>query len=466
MNTANNLLAQLCEIIRSYPVAPRLWVGFSGGADSTALLLALHELSAEIPASIQAVHFNHGLQAAASQWQKHCQAFCEARRIPFYTEDLDLGTRDGHSPEEHARHHRYSAVRRLLGVGDIFLTAHHADDNAETLLLNLMRGSGIDGLTGIPRLRRMGKGWVARPLMDFRRQELEDFLCHRQIGWLEDPSNNNSGFDRNFLRNNIIPELEKRWPGTIPGINQTARHARELTATLTGLLGQQHGDLLQDDFTLPLPALLRLQPDLQSLVIRHWLRDQDIITPPRRRLLEFLRQLNSPSTNGRADELRWSDWMIKRHGESLWLQAVPTLPACPGHLWMGGATLELGAVFGDVILNGSSSIPQNWEIGPRRQNTTMQLHESGCHRQMKELLRLLGIPPWLRDSVPILYWEGQVAAVGDWLIGPRLRQLLEAESASYHWNPRHPLLRKLQSVSVDFLKQENPSHGQIAGTTT
>jgi tRNA(Ile)-lysidine synthase len=333
-------------------------------------------------------------------------------------------------------------------------------------LINLMRGSGIDGLAGIPPLRRMGKGWVARPLLDFRRHELESFLRGRQIVWMDDPSNRNSSFDRNFFRNNIIPELEKRWPEAVPGINQTARHARQFASTFTNLLLKQYGNLLRDEITLPLPPLLCLELDLQAALIRHWIRDQDIMTPPRRRLHEFLQQLNAPKGQGLVAELRWAGWILKRHGGVLWLHATPAPAVCPDRSWDTGTTLDLGVEFGEVLLVGGSTVPRDWRLGPRRKGAGMQLHKNGHRQALKELLRLSGIPPWLRDCVPVLYWQEDVAAVGDWLIGPRLRHFLDAEGATYLWNPIHPLLRKLQSVSVHFLQHTDYSNGQVFGTTT
>ncbi|MGH8035197.1 MAG: tRNA lysidine(34) synthetase TilS [Lysobacterales bacterium] len=397
---------------------------------------------------MHAVHFNHALQAGALEWHNHCMAFCEKRQIPFHAEQLDLKAQDGQSPEGRARHHRYTAIQRLLGEGDIFLTAHHADDNAETLFLNLMRGSGIDGLAGIPRLRKMGLGWVARPLLDFRRSELEQFLRQRNVDWIEDPSNRNPQFDRNFLRNIIFPELEKRWPSLVPSVNQTARHARQITATLAGLLEKHYHNLALDDFTFALPPLLGLGPDLQSVLLRRWITDQDIVTPPRRRLLEFLHQINASAAKNTHAELRWSSWMIKRHGQTLWLHPVPGPGTCPSRCWKTGTVLELNPDYGEVSISGAKAVPEGWQIGPRKTGAQMSLQENGPHRKLKELLRLGGVPPCLRDSVPVLYWHDEVAAVGDWLISPRFRQLLAELDSGYHWSPRHPLLRKLQSVSV------------------
>lgn len=454
VETGQFVVASLLERIVGLPSTSRFWVGFSGGADSTALLVALKELGQDLPGELHAVHFNHGLQDAALDWQTHCQSFCDQRGIPLLVRQLDLSVKDGRSLEEHARHQRYLAIERLLEDGEIYLTAHQADDNAETLFLHLMRGSGMDGLAAIPHQRTLGKGLVARPLLDFRRCALEEYLHNRGIEWLQDPSNLDQSFDRNFIRNRILPEIEKRWPGAVARINQTAWHARDLTNALNQLLLQQHGKLLIDNFTLALEPLLQLEPGLQAMLLRRWIRDQEIITPPRLRLNEFLNQLNTSVTRGNQAELRWSDYLLKRHGALLWLHSLPCPGSCPTRSWITGTSIDLNAELGQMSLCGNPvSIPDGWEIGARRRGAKMQVHSGGPRRKLKELMRERGIPPWLRDTVPVLYWHEEVAAVGDFLVSPELRRFLLEQGTTYHWKPHHPLLRKLQSVSVDFLER-------------
>jgi tRNA(Ile)-lysidine synthase len=190
---------QLLASLARLPTPEKYWIGFSGGADSTALLQAMHERRHELPAPIHALHFHHGLQSEADAWQEHCRSFCAAREIPYLTERLDIDRSSRHSPEEAARNSRYRAVARILGGQEMYLTAHHAEDLAETLFLNLIRGSGIEGLAGIPVLRTLDHGWVARPLLEKHRADLEAFLRTRDIGWLDDPSNADTAFDRNYL---------------------------------------------------------------------------------------------------------------------------------------------------------------------------------------------------------------------------------------------------------------------------
>ena len=217
---------RLLESLARLPRPRRYRVGFSGGADSTALLQALFELQDRLEAPLRAVHFDHGLQQGSKDWQARCRTFCEERDIPFHGERLDVRSGNRRSIEEEARNCRYRAVAELLGEEEMYLTAHHAEDQAETLFLNLMRGSGIEGLAGIPVLRNLEHGWVARPMLETRREELEAFLRARDIGWLNDPSNDDTSFDRNYLRRELFPVLEKRWPGMVQRLSRTARNAR------------------------------------------------------------------------------------------------------------------------------------------------------------------------------------------------------------------------------------------------
>ena len=447
-------IGQLLQRLATFPTPPRYWVGFSGGADSTALLVALSELAPDLAAEFHAIHFNHGLQTAADDWQAHCLSFCAERSIPLFIQQLELNVTPGQSPEEQARHQRYAAVEKLLGDGEIYLTAHHADDNAETFFLHLMRGSGMDGLAAIPPLRKIGKGWVARPLLEFRRQDLEFFLRQRNISWLQDPSNLNPAYDRNYVRNSLFPDLDKRWPGVVKRLNQTASHARDFTTVLAGLLASRHGNIILDNHTLALEPFIGLDPELQAMLLRQWLRDQEIISPPKQRLREFLNQLNTSEQAGKQPELRWARQLIKRHGKALWLHELPCPDQCPTRFWASGMNLDLGTDFGQIHLSGNpADIPDGWEIGPRRKGARMTQHTGGPRRKLKELMRECGLPPWLRSAVPVLYWQGEVAALGDWLLSARLQHWLSDSGLVYTWQPNHPLLCKLQSVSVHSLDQ-------------
>jgi len=451
-DTPKQLPERLLGQLSSLPETTAFWVGFSGGADSTALLEALLKIQPELSAEIRAIHFNHGLQQAAGEWQLHCQTFCQAREVPLLVQNLELDFKEGISAETQARQARYGSLEKLLGANEIYLTAHHADDQAETLLLHLLRGSGLDGLAGIPTLRKLGRGWVARPLLDFRRQDLEDFLRHQNTPWITDPSNLEVIADRNFLRNDIFPRLESRWPGTIQRLNQSARHAAAAAAVLSELIAGKFGQLLSDPYTLPLEHFLGLDPEIQALVLRQWVKLRNVSTPPRPRLAEFLAQLSTSTSVSSQAEIKWSGWMIKRYDSSLWLHETSFPRECPATTWRSDQKLRLDADFGNLQVFGDVfELPPGWEIGPRKKRAAMQVRKNGSRKKVKELLRACGIPTWLRPSVPMLYRDGQLQAIGDWLLCPELRDWLTENQLSYLWHPVHPLLCKLQSVSVQCL---------------
>jgi tRNA(Ile)-lysidine synthase len=436
----------LLQLMARLPRTRQYRVGFSGGADSTALLHALYECRAELQAPIHAIHFHHGLNAGADDWQQHCREFCLERGIEFTSCNLEIKQVSGTSTEEESRNRRYQAIGEILQSGDIYLTAHHADDQAETLFLNLMRGSGMEGLAGIPDLRRLGKGWVARPLLNTGRDELEAYLNRHGIAWLEDPSNKDESFDRNFLRNSLFPQLEKRWPGVGRRLTRSARTARMTATALADFLDTHSGALLSDRYRMPLPPLLQLEPPMRALVLRQWLRRQEIPAISEARLNEFLRQLAS-STSSSQPEVKWDGWQLKLFGQLIWLQGndIPVLQTSVS--WTAGLTLELGGSVGCLQLRGNEvSIPGGWQAGSRQPGARIRLHEQGARRKLKDLFRESAIPPWMRASIPVLYWDGEAVAVGDWLIACRLRNWLETNELEYLWKAGTPLLRELQSA--------------------
>ena len=434
------LLASLARL----PQPVQYWVGFSGGADSTALLQALHECRDRLPATIHAVHFHHGLQDAAGDWMTHCRDFCRARDIPFRGVRLIIENRPRVSLEEAARDARYRAVADLLQAGELYLTAHQAQDQAETLFLNLMRGSGLEGLAGIPRLRNLGAGWVGRPLLDVERAELEAWLNERGIGWLEDASNTDVSFDRNYLRQELFPLLERRWPGVVRRLVRTARHARHSSGAMAHFIERQSGDTLRDSVRLPVRSLHGMEPEVQALVLRHWLRRNEIPALPEKRIGEFLQQLNEAGSERRA-EVRWDGWMIKRYREDLWLHRHQPQLACNETRWLHAGQVTLGPASGTLSLsNEDLRPPYGWTVDSRRAGVRFRIATDAPGRTLKHCFQVAGVPPWLRAGVPVLYWDDEPVAIGDRLTSERLRDWLERHGVELTWRPADPALLRVR----------------------
>lgn len=435
---------RLLAVLEHWPRPRTYWVGFSGGADSTALLQALHEVRERLGAGLRAIHFHHGLQAAADDWDAHCRAFCAARGIELRVERLELDPAASGSLEEAARDARYRAIESLLEPGDVYLTAHQAEDQAETLFLNLMRGSGVEGLAGIPPLRRLGLGWVGRPLLDVERAELLAGLEARGIGWLEDPSNRDLAFDRNYLRQSLLPLLERRWPGVSRRLARTARHARQAAQTVASWVEDRAGDLLRDEVTLPAGALLELERALQALVLREWLRRNEVPPLPESRLAEFLQQLASPRSGSQA-EVRWSGWLVKRYRDTLWLHRADRDLACRDAEWQNGGPVALGPGAGRLeLVDEGLRPPSGWSVGPRRPGDRIRTVAGAPSRKLKHWFQACGVPPWLRSGVPVLYWDGEAVALGDTPFAERLRDWLAANGAELTWRPSDPALERVR----------------------
>lgn len=446
MNTTKPRLSSetVLAMLARLPTPRKYWIGFSGGADSTALLQALFEGRDRLAAPMHAVHFQHGLQDAAGSWQDHCRAFCDERDIPYQAIQLDIDTDSGNLEEE-SRNSRYRAVARILGDDEMYLTAHHAEDQAETLFLNLMRGSGVEGLAGIPALRNLEHGWVARPLLEMRRQDLEEFLRERGIEWLNDPSNEDTAFDRNYLRQKLFPLLEKRWPGLVGRLSRTARNARITSNAMAMFIEAQSGDLINDRLKMPLHKLLELDTEMQTLILRQWLRRHEVPALPEVRLREFLAQLSGAQVTSHA-EVKWADWMIKHYHHDLWLHRRKPFDTCPEIPWLEGMSLDLGPETGRLRLIGQPvEIPGGWKVRPRQGGDRIRQMPHGPSRKAKHFLRSASIPPWLRKGIPVLEWDGEAVAIGDWAVDHRLRFWLAENDLDYVWQPGDPVLARVRS---------------------
>jgi tRNA(Ile)-lysidine synthase len=405
----------LATRLRAHPVEGRHWVGLSGGLDSAVLLHALCALRAAWPAlRLAAVHVHHGLHPDADRWTHHCEDECERRKIPLEVCRVEVPAADG-GIEAAARRARYAAITAVLESGDALLTAHHRDDQAETVLLQLLRGAGPSGLAAMPVCARLGRGLHLRPLLDFERPDLKAYARAEGLRWMEDPSNLDTRFDRNFLRAEIMPRLGQRWPGLGGVLARVARH-QAAVAGLMEALGRV--DLAGCPGSRPdtwsVSRLNALDPERRANALRVAIAERGLPMPAERQL----QRLQEDVLQARADAtpcVTWKGAESRRHRDDLYLMApLPGHDAAQIIPWDGQGPLHLvvlGLRLEPRILSeagmGAGDAEGPISIRFRRGGERLLARGAEHSRELKTVLQEMGVPPWLRERVPLLY-EGEV----------------------------------------------------------
>src|SRR3990167_3364991 len=214
---------------------PMFWLGFSGGLDSQVLLTLCAEYQKKNPISLKVIHIHHGLHSDADQWAQHCADTCQQYGLDFINQAIQFKLKPGESLEETARNHRYAAFASFMQAKDILLTAHHQDDQAETVLLQLFRGAGVKGLAAMPAISAFNNGFHARPLLNFPRIVLQQYAEKHQLKWINDSSNDDKRLTRNYLRQEILPKLKERWPSVTNLLARSAAHCAEAQELLESI---------------------------------------------------------------------------------------------------------------------------------------------------------------------------------------------------------------------------------------
>jgi tRNA(Ile)-lysidine synthase len=395
--------------------AKRLWVGLSGGLDSTVLLHAVAQLN--LPQPLHACHIHHGLSDYADEWQQHCQVLCEELQVPLITRQVDVEL-DGSGLEDAARKARYAVFVDVLEAGDVLLLAHHLDDQAETLLLRLMRGAGPKGLGAMDEQRSIGAAQLLRPLLSRPRAELEVYAQLHQLSWIDDDSNSDESLDRNYLRHQVMPLLEDRWPGFSQRWSQSARLCRSQDQLGEALalddLEQLDGRRDRAGVSLSLPALQALPLTRRQLLLRAWCDQQGVAMPSLAQLQQVEQQLIDHRQDSEA-EVQWDNVSLRCFRQRLYLYRTPS-PIEPLSVdWdlaqplplSGGATLSATAA--GRGLSPGHTYHVRWRQGGERCKPYQRKHS----QTLKKLLQEYEVAPWLRDRVPLIYVGDEIAAVGD-----------------------------------------------------
>jgi tRNA(Ile)-lysidine synthase len=400
----------------------RYVIAFSGGLDSTVLAHALANLShhddyySGIP--VLAVHIDHGLQAESADWGVKCRETAAEFEIDFRSLLVNVQMESGKGPEASARDARYSALHAELRNGDWLLSAHHREDQAETLLLNLIRGSGPAGVAGIGSLRRFGPGWLVRPLLNVDRADIQQYALDENLNWVEDPSNTDRRFDRNFLRHEVLPRLKSRWPDIAARLQRSAGHAGEASQLLVELADIDIEALGGNTARLPIDALSVLSAARQRNVIRFAIRDLGLSTPTALQLELIMKEVILARVDAQP-LVTWPGASVRRYRNGLYLLPQNLADQVESRE-LEGTELELGAGLGvlsfesgaDVgisktLLDGGLTIKPR--VGGERFSPYGQTHT----RELKKLLQEEGVVPWMRDRLPLVYSGDRLLAVGD-----------------------------------------------------
>jgi len=407
--------SKLLDALRPWLAARRWLVGFSGGLDSTVLLHALVRLTQgrRLP-PISAVHVHHGLQAVADAWPEHCRQVCEGLGVPL--EIVRVQVAHGASLERAARDARYAAFAERLGEGDLLLTAQHRDDQAETLLFRLLRGAGVRGLAAMPDVRSMGRGSLVRPLLEVSRAELEDYARANGLAWVEDPSNQQLEYSRNFLRRQVLPLLQQRWPRAASNLARTAALMAEAQHLLDELAQQDlaAAQAGSDCRWLNLPSLAlaplrELTSARQRNALRHWLAGLTL-APDENHWAgwECLRDAKPDAT----PRWRLEGGELQRSGERVWWLPDGWLASVSGPVNWPDPSVELQLPGnGSLRLEGAPPIGR-LQIRYRSGGEVMAVSGRG-RRDLKRLLNEAAVPAFARKRLPLLYCNGELIAVAN-----------------------------------------------------
>jgi tRNA(Ile)-lysidine synthase len=442
------LRERLVNLLPGFPDV-EICVALSGGIDSTALLAALAEARSDGKGEgtrdirLRAVHVDHGLHPNAKRWSAHCRKLARQLGVPLRVLSVTVARERGASLEEAARVARYRCFGGHLRSGEALLTAHTQDDQLETVLLQLFRGCGLPGLAAMPASAPLGSGTLARPLLARSRSELEAWVRARELAWVEDDTNLDERFDRNYLRRRVLPAARQRWPGIAGAVARSARHAAEAQGLLTAL-GRSDFERASDGASLSVKALRPLPQDRRRNVLRLWIASGGYSLPDARRLEEIA----GPLIEARVDAHPRVEWgaegatarrvVVLRHADLLSLaEGAPMLD--PGALaaplawdWRqsprctlpDGGALELSPQrHGPIDLD---ALPPRLGIAWRRGGERLRVRRGGPRRALKSLLQEAHVPLAERARLPLILADGALIAAADLWIDESVRAPPEA----------------------------------------
>ena len=420
-------------------------VAYSGGVDSSVLLHMLHSAKPTYSFSLTALHIDHGIHPQSGSWLEHCAEFCHSLGINFKSTQLSLSQQSEKISEDDARIARYAWLETQTEKGDVILTAHHQNDQAETFLLNLMRGSGARGLSAIQVSRNFGKGLLVRPMLNISRSQILEYAAEHELSYIEDPANSDLQHNRNYMRQVVIPSLEQRWPSAVELISHSAAllvKSRNLQASLAQIDAEscksEGTGFLSIGYQLSLRKFRLLDEARQVNLIRYWTKFHSLPEPGQQIIENFLDKVISRCSKFMevgSDELGYRIYLYQNN---LYLARARCYPNADQSIsWNLRDTLSLESLGLKLIPIHSvgeglsfNRVMENLSIRFRTGGEKIRLPKRNHSTSLKKLYQEYSIPPWERKVLPLVYCGDELAAIASWMVSERF-QAKESEHSIY-----------------------------------
>lgn len=421
-------------------VHPNLVVGFSGGLDSCVLLHLLAQLRQTLPFQLSAHHVHHGLSLHADAWAEFCEKTCSMLNIPLTISKVSVDINSGLGIEASARMARYAVL--LANDADFICTAHHQDDQAETLLLQLARGAGVKGLSSMAQIDHTRK--LLRPLLNVSRAELEAYAKQHELRWVEDDSNANTQFDRNFVRHTVLPTLMQQYPTIKQNLARTAQHLADANALLDVLAAQDAQACLSDlgKKTLALAPLKLLDLNRINNVFRWWLAQNNVLMPSAAQLQQITQQLLHAKSDAAIKIQLKADVVLtlRRYQDFAYLVPEATSEPVIDTIWQGEAVCilpnqteltfkqELGAGLSLNYLHN-----KRLYIKARAGGERIKPDLNRPSRSLKTVMQQAAIPPWQRNQLPLIFVEDRLAMIPNMAVEASLKAAADEMGLVITW---------------------------------
>lgn len=437
LSSVSTHMMMISDLTQTLQPHRQFLLAFSGGLDSTVLLHRLVRWREQDPTiQLRAIHIHHGLSANADGWVAHCQQVCQQWQVPLLVERVVLGD-EGLGIEAHARQARYQAFRMALLPGEALVTAQHLDDQCETFLLALKRGSGPTGLSAMSGESNFAGKKLLRPLLNERRESLYQWAMTHQLTWIEDESNQDDAYDRNFLRLRIVPLLSARWPHFAEAVARSASLCGEQEQLLDEMLAAELVTLMAEDGSLAVEPLTTLSAPRRAALLRRWLGAHNALMPSRDVPERIWREV----AQAREDAfpcLRLGDFTVRRYQQRLhWVKYIPGQTEAVLSWSDISEPLLLPADLGELALEPGGALrePNQGDTVTIRFRASGNLHIVGRHggRKLKKIWQELGVAPWRRDTTPLLFYGETLIAAADGLFVTQEGRVEEGKGVQMVW---------------------------------